>query len=630
MIKKINLKPLLSDYAIAGYFVIINVIIQLLIPEYGYFRDELYYITISEKFSIYNLDMLPLTPLYLKLITFFLGNSLNAIHFASSLSCGLSIFFACLITKELGGKKYALILTGIFLLFSGFLIFSSIFTYDSLDSLIWVIVIYLLVRLFKENEPRLWLLVGVFLGLGLLNKLTILFFGLAIFFCLWFVPQRSFFKNKWIWIAACIAITFSIPFLIWQYQQSWYFIDFAANYAGGISYIASFPEFIWNQLLPNNLFSFPVWLTGLILLLFSTKWKQFRFFGFCYLFLFFLFYLIGAKFYFLIPLYTILISVGSIKISDYIDNFDAKKAKVFKFSLPIIYVILSMPLLPMVVPVLPVEEFVGYADVLGVDAGVKFENNRLKQLPQYYADRFGWEEMVAEIAAVYQKIPENERNEFGIITENWGEAGAVYFYHNKYGLPEPISADGWFYFETLRTNYFKHKYISIGIPLEKLKYLFKDVRQEGLFTHPYCMPYEDNRPVYICKEPKFDPKEYWLVEQRIDPHFRRIMRDAGVPTAIEYFYEARKKDSSTILFTERQINVLGYQYLYDGKTPDAISLFKLNVEVFPEAFNVYDSLGEGYMENGQYELAIYNYKKSLDLNPKNSNAAKMLKKLQDM
>jgi tetratricopeptide (TPR) repeat protein len=629
MIKNINFKSLLSDYAIASYFVIINVILQLLIPEYGYFRDELYYLTISDKFSFYNLDMLPLSPLYLKLITFFLGNSLNAIHFASSLSCGLSIFFACLITKELGGKKYALILTGIFLLFSAFLVFSSIFTYDGLDFLIWVIVIYLLVRLFKKNDSRLWLSVGLFLGLGLLNKLTILFFGLAIFVCLWFVPQRSFFKNKWIWIAGCIGIIFIVPFLIWQAQQSWYFIDFATNYAGGISYIASFPEFIWNQLLPNNLFSFPVWLTGLILLLFSAKWKQFRFFGFCYLFLFFLFYLIGAKFYFLIPLYTILISVGSIKISDYIDNFSVKKAKVLKFALPIVYILLSMPLLPMFLPVLPVEKFVGYAELLGVDAGVKFENNRLKQLPQYYADRFGWEEMVSKIAEVFQKIPENERNEFGIITENWGEAGAVYFYRNKYGLPEPITLHGWFYFETLRTNYFKHKYISIGIPLEKLNFLFKDVRQEGLFTHPYCMPYENNRPVYICKEPKFDPKEYWLVERRIDPHFRRIILDTGVPKAIEYFREAREKDPFTILFSEQQINALGYQYLYDGKLEDAILLFQLNVEVFPESSNVYDSLGEGYMESGQYELAIHNYKKSLELNPNNSNGKEMLKKIQD-
>ena len=356
MLKKTDLQFFTSYGAIISYLIIIKIAIHLLLPEYGIHRDEYFYIAIGDQFSFYNLDMPPLTPLYLRLFTALFGYSIKVIHFASALCGAVSLLFACLITKELEGKKYAVLLTGLFFLFSGFLIFGSIFTYDSLDFLIWVAVIYLLVRILKGENPKFWIPVGILLGFGLINKMTILFLGFTIFISLWLVPQRTQFKSKWIWIAGLIALIFSIPFIIWQSKHDWYFIDFATNYGGGLSYRASFLEFLWNQIYPNNIINFPIWVTGLVLLLFSSKWKQYRFFGYGYVELFFLFYFMGAKFYFLVPFYTILLSVASIKFEEWINNFGVEKlkTKIIKYALPVIYVILSLPFVPMAVPVLPV------------------------------------------------------------------------------------------------------------------------------------------------------------------------------------------------------------------------------------------------------------------------------------
>ena len=80
--------------------------------------------------------------------------------------------------------------------------------------------------------------------------------------------------------------------------------------------------------------------------------------------------------------------------------------------------------------------------------------------------------------------------------------------------------------------------------------------------------------------------------------------------------------------SEDRLNRVGYGFLRTKKLPEAIAYFKLNVEFYPSSFNVYDSLGEAYMANGDKELAIANYKKSLELNPKNTHAAEMLKKLE--
>jgi tetratricopeptide (TPR) repeat protein len=632
MLKKTDSQFFTSYSVIIGFLVIIKIAIHLLLPEYGLHRDEYFYIAIGDQFSFHNLDMPPLTPLYIKLFTALFGYSIKTIHFASALCGAISLLFACLITKELGGKRYAVILTGLFFLFSGFLIFGSIFTYDSLDFLIWVAVIFLLVKILKKENPKLWIPVGILLGFGLLNKMTILFLGLAIFISLWLVPQRTQFKGKWIWVGGVIALIFSIPFIIWQSKHDWYFIDFASNYGGGLSYRASFLEFVWNQLFPNNLINFPIWLTGLVLLLFSSKWKQYWFFGVAYLILFFLFYFLGAKFYFLVPFYTILLSVASVKIEEWINNFGVEKleTKIVKYMLPVIYVILSLPFVPMAVPALPVEKFIKFASVLGPDAGVKYENQRINQLPQHFADRFGWEEMVAEITKVYNNLPVDEREEFGIITENWGEASAVHYYKKKYHLPEPISLHGWYYFETLRKHKFKDRYVSIGFSQDELKSIFEDIKQEGFFTNPYCMPHENNQPIFVCRKPKFNLRQFWIVDHHSDPHFIHILRTKGVTDAISYFHDIREKDPSTLLFSERQMNALGYEYLYKGDMEGAIALFKLNIEVYPASSNVYDSLGEGYMENGEYNLAIENYQKSLELNPDNTNAVEKLKELEKM
>jgi len=103
----------------------------------------------------------------------------------------------------------------------------------------------------------------------------------------------------------------------------------------------------------------------------------------------------------------------------------------------------------------------------------------------------------------------------------------------------------------------------------------------------------------------------------------------GVKVAIEKYFEMKKQSrvKSRYNVTEEDINSIGYQLLRSDKIKDALEIFKLNVKEYPKSANVYDSLGEAYMNNGEKELAIQNYKKSLELDPKNNNANNMLKKL---
>ena len=165
-------------------FALANVLFHLLLPEYGYHRDEMYYVAIADGFSFANLDMPPVSPLYLKLFLVLFGHSLKVVHLAASVCGALVIVFASLIAKELGGRRYALVLTGTLLLWSGIVIFGSLYTYDAVSFVLWAAVLYLITRMLNGASQRLWLLAGLLLGLGMLTKLTILFLGLAIFLAL--------------------------------------------------------------------------------------------------------------------------------------------------------------------------------------------------------------------------------------------------------------------------------------------------------------------------------------------------------------------------------------------------------------------------------------------------------------
>jgi len=103
---------------------------------------------------------------------------------------------------------------------------------------------------------------------------------------------------------------------------------------------------------------------------------------------------------------------------------------------------------------------------------------------------------------------------------------------------------------------------------------------------------------------------------------------SGIQAAIEKFYDLTKNDESGYVLNESGINIVGYNLLKKQKVTEAIEIFKLNVERYPDSFNVHDSLGEAYMVHGDKELAIKHYRKSLELNPGNENARNKLKEME--
>ena len=120
---------------------------------------------------------------------------------------------------------------------------------------------------------------------------------------------------------------------------------------------------------------------------------------------------------------------------------------------------------------------------------------------------------------------------------------------------------------------------------------------------------------------------YESARRSIAESLRKTIVEKDVAAGIKQYRELKADKANEYDFSEEELNTLGYQLLQTKKVAESIEIFKLNVEAYPQAFNTYDSLGEAYMTHGDKELAIANYKKSLELNPQNTGATRMLASL---
>jgi CubicO group peptidase (beta-lactamase class C family) len=108
----------------------------------------------------------------------------------------------------------------------------------------------------------------------------------------------------------------------------------------------------------------------------------------------------------------------------------------------------------------------------------------------------------------------------------------------------------------------------------------------------------------------------------------KIAIEKNVASAVAEYRKLKAENSPTFDFSEKELNILGYQLLGRQRTKDAIEIFKLNVEMFPNSANSYDTLGETYLADNQKDLALANYKKAVELDPKNANALLIVRRLE--
>jgi 4-amino-4-deoxy-L-arabinose transferase-like glycosyltransferase len=478
--------------------------------RYGYFRDELYYIALSHHLAWGYVDLAPMSPFVMFIQRSLFGTSLHAIRLFPALAFGGQILITGLITRELGGKRYAILLACLGVLVSPTVIGNATrFSMNPFESLFWMGAVYFLLLAINRDRPALLVWTGVLLGLGLENKHSTAFFLIALLIGLLATSQRRLYLSKWLWIAAALIILLSLPNLIWQATHgfpTWVDLNNVKKFHKNVE-LPPLP-FLKQQIMMMLPLNALIWVAGLGFLLFHHEGKLYRVLGVTYLAFLAIMMALHAKDYYLAPIYPMLFAAGGVFWQKFIESH--ARLRWAKVALPVVVGVLGVVAFPIVLPILPPNQIAPYMNALGVGVS-RTENGMTGTLPQHFADEFGWPEMVAQVAGVYNAMPAGERAKTAILAGNYGSAGAIDFFGPRYGLPPSISAHQNYYYWGFR-DYTGETLIMLNWDLDDAQDWCQNVDQGPKVGHPYAMGWE-HYTILICHGLKKPLAEAW-------PHFK--------------------------------------------------------------------------------------------------------------
>jgi hypothetical protein len=473
--------------------------------RYGFFRDELYYIACGNHLAFGYVDQPPLIALVARLSSMAFGTALSGFRFFPAVAGAHLVLLTGWMTRELGGGRFAQALASLAVLLAPiYLGFGSFLSMNAFEPLFWMTCAYLLVRILKGGDQRLWLLFGVVAGIGLQNKHTMLMFSLAIVIGMILARDWEYMRTKWFWFGGILALVIFLPNLIWESQHNWPQIEVVRNAQNLKNTPVGVLRFFGEQFLFLNPVALPLIAAGLAWLLFSKRGQRFRSLGWAFLVVIAVVMTLHGKTYYPVPFYPILLAAGGVRFGTLL----LESKKWLRLGYLAMLVISGLVMLPFGVPVLPLETLLHYQNVISLENVVRVERDSGGELHQLYADMLGWESMTATIANVYHQLPPSDQTQCTILAGNYGEAGAIDLLGAKYGLPGAISGHNNYYF--WGTNgHTGEVVILFGQNAESIKTMFDEVERAATISDAHAVTAENHLPVYICRRPKAPLSEIW-------------------------------------------------------------------------------------------------------------------------
>jgi hypothetical protein len=483
-----------------------SIIIHLLIRNnLEYHRDELLYFSLGMHPAAGYASVPPLIGLAAWLMQSLFGFSLFAVRILPALLGGALIMLSAAIAKEIGGSRYASFLSGIGLLVSIFFLRTyGMFQPVSIEIFLWTLAIYMIIRYINTQEDKYLILFGIVAGLCLLNKYLAAMLLIGLIAIIPFSRYREVLKKKIFWGGIAAGFLIFLPNIIWQIAKGFpAFHHLSQLYDTQLVYM-DYKLFLTEQLLMAFAGSL-LTVSGIIFLLTGEKMKKFRFLGFLALFIIIGLMFLKAKSYYTLGIYPLLIISGAAA-------FDLWLRRAWlKIIFPLLLVLLTIPVVPIAMPVFNAAGLIKYFNVLdkryGIELGRRFEDGSVHSLPQDYADMLGWEEMTSLANKAYQMI--GDKRSALIYCENYGEAGAITLIGQKYGLPEPVSFNESFqYWVPRQFNPDIKSVVYINKePGDDVKAIFRKITLIGKISNPDAREYGIG--VYLCEDPEVSFNDFW-------------------------------------------------------------------------------------------------------------------------
>ncbi len=505
MLKKTGLQ---YSAIIITLLAILNVIIHILFSyNLEYHRDELLYFSLGNHPAFGYATVPPLTGWIAWLMQQMFGNSLFAVRLFPALMSGVMVFLVSALVKELGGSEYSRILAaaGIIISIFGlrtFLMFQPVY----IDLILWTLIFYLIVKYINTTKGKYLVFLGVAIGFALMNKYLVGILLVSFLIIVPFTRYKGLFRdmNFWYGIIACFLIF--LPNIIWQIVNRLpvinHFSELRETQLVNVDRVA----FLTEQLVIPGAASV-LTIAGLISLLFGRRAGKYRFLGFVIISVVIILMLLKGKSYYTQGIFPLLIAAGAVSWGNILLKTWSR------ILLLLILAVMTVPVIPIGIPVFKVEGLVKYFKVIGEKYGMdfvcRFEDNSIHSLPQDYADMLGWEELTGIVKEGWILIPD-KRAAF-IYCENYGQAGAVTVIGKKYGLPEAVCfSESFRYWFPKEFNPDIKSAIYVNNELgEDVSTIFREIRKIGSITNPHAR--EFGTTVWLLQDPSDSFNSFWKI-----------------------------------------------------------------------------------------------------------------------
>ena len=465
----------------------VTVVLLAFAGRYGYHRDELYFLLCAHHLDWGFVDQPPLTPAIAGLVDTIAPGNLTVFRTPSALIAGACVLLAALIAREVGGGRAAQLLAAVLIgTSSGAFAFGHLLSTATVDVVVWLVILWLTIRVLRTGDTRWALLIGAVAGLGLLNKYLVGLLAIGLVGGILIAGPRRLLRDRWVLAGIAIAVLLVAPNVAWQVANGFPQLDVAGEIASGDSSYAGRPAAVALQLVIVSLIATVVWVAGLVALFRRLEWRPYRAVAWAAVVIFALVLIGGGKGYYDAAMLMALTGVGAVPVVGWLNRGRVVLRRVVLGSAVVFCAVGDAMLM---LPILPASSVPDALVAVNYDAG----------------ETIGWPAMVESVERV---TPPGAV----VVTSNYGEAGAI----SRYGSV-PVYSGHMSVADFRRPP--ESADVAVVVGYEEPGYLrrfFGSVERAGSVDVGVDVDNEENgAPIWLCR----DPLEPW---SSIWPQLRRV------------------------------------------------------------------------------------------------------------
>jgi hypothetical protein len=474
------------------------------VGAYGVFIDELYYVSCAKRLAWGYVDHPPLAPFILRGALAIFGDSIVALRVPAATCGALVVFLTGWISARLGASRYGQAIACAAVVSAPLLqVLFGFYSMNGIELVLWLALGATLIEIERSDNGHWWLLIGALSGVALLTKHTVTTYAAALGVALLLTPARRHLRSPWLWAGAGLAVALALPNALWQQAHGWPSLEFYRNAALYKNNPASAGEILIQQALFMSPGVLPVTLAGLVWL-WRRQGARLRHIPIQFaVMLGLLMWSAQSRPDRLAGLYPLLFAAGGV----WLGELAARRASV-RVALPIWIAAWGLLLLPVGTPLLSPHQTAQHLARLGISHQSERGAGKRTALPQYFADRLGWPQLVDDVAAVRDTLPPEDQTRVAFFAQSYGQASALdWLGESRHLAPVYSTHNTWFYWGPPATS--PEVAVVLGDDRDSLEALFGEVTRSRVHECGACMPWRNNMPIWIVRKPKVQLADKW-------------------------------------------------------------------------------------------------------------------------